>query len=167
MSNFIPRTTAPTEANSEYFSDNVFHIYGFGMPNCTAYAWGRFYEILGSRPTLSTGDAEKWYPYTQDGYARGATPKLGAIVCWSRGVVGNDDDGSGHVAIVEDILTDGTIVTSNSAYGGNFFYMNNVAPPYTMGSYTFQGFIYNPKTFTRKLPLWMLFKFSDWRLKHC
>lgn len=60
--------------------------------------------------------------------------------------MGTDGDGSGHVAIVEKINTDGTIVTSNSAWGGTRFYLKTLSPPnYNMGAaYTFQGFIYNP-----------------------
>lgn len=51
------------------------------MPNCTAYAYGRAYEILGSEPKLSWNNAEQWYDYNKSNgyYKYGQTPKVGAI----------------------------------------------------------------------------------------
>lgn len=146
MANFVKRTTAPDESNSYYYENNPFYQSGYGMPNCTAYAWGRFYELSGTRPTLSLGNAEDWYNYS-DGYARGRTPKLGAVIVWAKGAVGNNDDGAGHVAIVEQINADGSIVTSNSAWNSTLFYMQNIGNDYSLSGYTFQGFIYNPVNF--------------------
>lgn len=129
--------------NPLYYSDNPFYQAGYGMPNCTAYAWARFYEegTPQTRPTLSTGNAENWYPYTADGYARGNTPKLGAVCC----LAGGPYQGVGHVCIVEQINSDGSIVTSNSGYQSTFFWLETRNPPdYNTEGYTFQGFIYNP-----------------------
>ena len=168
MSSYTPRTTAPELSNPYYYSDmNIFHFAGYGMPNCTCYAWGRFYEITGVEPNLSRGDAERWWGYN-DGYSRGNVPKLGAVACWAKGGPATDTDGSGHVAIVEEIKNDGTIVTSNSAYNGELFYMETISPPYNVNGYTFQGFIYPPADFSSgyKIPLWMLFKFNERRLKN-
>lgn len=120
------------------------------MPNCTCYAWGRFWELSGTRPTLSTSDAENWYNHS-DGYERGQTPKLGAVICWSKGSIGDDSDGSGHVAIVEQINSDGSIVTSNSAWKSTNFYMKDIPNTYEVSGYTFLGFIYNPVEFTTAL----------------
>ena len=93
-------------------------------------------------------NAELWYPYTMDGYQRGQTPKLGAVICW------HSTRSGGHVAIVEDILPDGRIMTSNSAWNSTYFYLKFLSPPnYYMGSsYTFQGFIYNPTNFDPPTP---------------
>lgn len=149
MANFVPRTSAPGTDNAYYYANNVFYQSGYGMPNCTCYAWGRFYELSGQYPNLSTADAESWY-VKDDGYQRGQTPKLGAVICWRRGVVGDDSDGAGHVAVVEKINADGSIETSNSAWGGSLFYMQTLTKEsgYTWDSrYTFQGFIYNPVNF--------------------
>lgn len=149
MATFVQRTTAPDESNPCYFSDNPFYQSGFGMPNCTAYAWGRFYEISGTRPNLCTWDAEEWFGYP-DGYARGQIPKLGAVVCWRHGVVGGDSDGAGHVAIVEQINADGSIVTSESGWGSDFWWRTTRSNDGNWGAgsgYTFQGFIYNPVDF--------------------
>jgi surface antigen len=130
VTGFVPRTSAPvvtsggTDKSGAYWLgdsygglnpfDDLGQSYakckGDTLPNCTAYAWGRFYEIIGSRPTLSTSNAEDWWGYTADGYERGQTPKLGAVICWSKGQVGAwHDDGAGHVAIVEQINPDGSI----------------------------------------------------------
>ena len=44
---FSPRLSAPSSSNKYYYSNlNVFYKYDYGMPNCTAYAYGRAYEIL-------------------------------------------------------------------------------------------------------------------------
>lgn len=117
--NFVPRLEKPASDNKYYFSDiNVFHKYGYGMPNCTAYAYGRAYEILGSQPKLSNGNAGKWYQYNkQNGcYKYGTEPKLGAVACWD-----NYDTNTGHVAVVEKI--EGDVVTfSESAWQGTMFF---------------------------------------------
>lgn len=119
------------------------------LPNCVGYAWGRAYEILGSRPKLSRANAEDWWGYN-DGYKRGSTPKLGAIICWRRGKVGNGNDGAGHVAVVEKINSDGSILVSESSYGGARFNTRTLKKSnnyYLGSSYTFQGFIYLPVEF--------------------
>lgn len=142
---FSPRLNAPSYGSRYWYGANPFYASGYGLPNCTCYAWGRFYEISKSKPKLSLSNAENWYGY-RDGYERGNVPRLGAVICWRRGRAGYGADGAGHVAIVEKINADGSIVTSNSAWRGTRFYLKTLRPPYyNMGSaYTFQGFIYNP-----------------------
>lgn len=107
---------------------------------CTGYAWGRFMEILGSSPKLSTANAGMWYSYTSDGYERGSTPKLGAVLCMGK------PGAAGHVAIVEKINSDGSIVTSESGYSSSkrFWTSTRRPPNYCNSPYYFQGFIYNP-----------------------
>lgn len=149
MAEFVQRTEAPSTDNAYYYAKNPFYQSGYGLPNCTCYAWGRFYEISGERPTLSTGNAENWWGYS-DGYKRGSTPKLGAVICWRKGAAGNGADGAGHVEVVEAINDDGTIVTSGSGYNSFLFRRKTRSNDgnWNGGSaYTFQGFIYNPKTF--------------------
>ena len=117
------------------------------LPNCVGFAFGRFMEIMNTTSCkLSTNNAENWWGNVGDGYERGQTPRVGAVICWRKGQAGNSGDGAGHVAIVEQINSDGSILTSNSAYGGTRFYTKTLYPPnYVMGSsYAFQGFIYNP-----------------------
>lgn len=144
---FVKRTTAPTRDNRYYYADNVFEQSGFGMPNCTAYAWGRFYELTGEYPRLYTGDAENWWDY-QDGYQRGSTPRLGAVIVWRRGRTHDDSDGAGHVAIVEEIYNDGSFLISQSAWNGTNFWTEVIGADCVFGpAYTFMGFIYNPIEF--------------------
>lgn len=97
---------------------------------------------------LSRANAELWYNHTSDGYERGQTPKLGAVICW------HSTKSGGHVEIVEEIKDNGTIVCSSSAYSGQYFFMETLKPPnYKRGSaYTFQGFIYPPNEFDPPTP---------------
>lgn len=156
---FKKRTAAPSASDKHWIHTSrgglnecieINHS-GSCLPNCVGYAWGRFYEITGKRPALSRANAENWYGYTADGYQRSQTPALGAVVCWRKGKAGVAADGAGHVAIVEEVKSNGDIVTSNSAYGGTRFYMKTVtkASGYAIGSaYTFQGFILPPTSFS-------------------
>lgn len=156
---YIPRLTAPSYEDSNWRHISVggknscIQIAdGSVLPNCVGYAWGRFMEILGSTPKLSRGNAENWYG-ANDGYERGQTPKLGAVICWRKGQAGNESDGAGHVAIVEKINADGSIVTSNSGYGSSRFWIQTMKAPYNVGSnYFFQGFIYNPAVIDEPTP---------------
>ena len=154
---FVPRlTSSGILGNPYWYSRNPFYNAGYGLPNCTCYAWGRFWEIAdyeqnySNMPTLSTSDAENWYGYTADGYERGQEPRLGAVICFADGPYSGD----GHVAIVEEILPNGDIVCSNSAYGGQYFYLTTLSPPNYLpaAGYVFQGFIYNP--FAGGSPWW-------------
>ena len=140
---YIAREVQPESGNQFYFSNlNPFYASGYGMPNCTAYAYGRAYEILGEKPNLCTGNAEDWFDYNkQHGYyPYGNTPRLGAIAVWSH------PDG-GHVAVVEKI-EDGRVYFSNSAWNRPdlFFYMSNCELTLENASYnpswTLLGYIY-------------------------
>lgn len=143
---YVARTTAPNLNNSCYYSTkNALYRDGFGMPNCTCYALGRWIELLGYIPRLCLGMAGRWYGYN-DGYQRGNTPKLGAIAVW--GLNGSNIDG--HVAVVED-FGDGYIYCSNSAYKSTNFYMKYYYGNYNFGSYIFKGFIYPPINFENEV----------------
>lgn len=134
-----PRMVAPLRSNKYYYSNfNPFYRCGLGMPNCTAYAWGRFAEVLGRSHDLSLSNACDWYGH-KDSFIRRKTPVIGAVVCW-RGGWGN----YGHVAVVEHVDNDGMITVSQSAYGGRTWYITRHKPPYHFGRYKFQGFIYPP-----------------------
>lgn len=92
------RTTPPASGNPYYYSSqNPFYTAGL-VGQCTWYAYGRAYEILGGKPKLSTGNADQWYAYNQrtGHYAYGTTPQVGAIACWH-------NQGACHVAVVERI----------------------------------------------------------------
>lgn len=136
---FTPRLEAP-DSSIPYYNATLNPFFPNNpMPNCTAYAWGRAYEITGTRPTLNTGNAQFWYdnngsyPNANDRYARGQTPKLGAIACW------NYSDG-GHVAVVEKIEGN-TITLSQSAWRGRYFYTQTTSNVPGLHS-NFAGYIY-------------------------
>ena len=113
---FTARISCPDTSDSHYFSTaNPFYPAYAPTPgtldalgNCTWYAWGRAYEILESKPQLSTGNAGDWYTYNKKNnfytYSDG-TPQAGAIACWEN-----------HVAVVEKVNSDGTIMISESSY---------------------------------------------------
>ncbi|MBR4320016.1 MAG: CHAP domain-containing protein [Oscillospiraceae bacterium] len=131
---FVPRFEAPTSDNANYFSGNIFYQCGYGMPNCTCYAYGRAKELLGHEPSLSHGNADEWWGYNINNgyYPYGSEPKLGAICCWA----------GQHVAVVEAINGD-TVTISQSSWGGKFFETADVNK-YNMNSVQsgFQGYIY-------------------------
>lgn len=150
---FVPRLNDDgIEGNPYWYADNPFYIAGFGLPNCTCYAWGRWWEITGLRPDeLPLGDASDWMDRAvANGLKTGKTPRLGAIACY-------DYAGGGHVAVVEKINSDGSITTSNSAWGGAFFFLNEVKGPNYFPSWApsdcvFEGFIYLDDTPIGPLP---------------
>lgn len=157
MAKFTPRKSAPGTTNKNYIHvsrgghNHCILITGNScIPNCVGYAWGRWRELLGKTPKLSLNNAENWYPYTADGYKRGKTPKLGAVICWRKGKAGVASDGAGHVAVVEQIKANGDIVTSESDYGGARFKTRTYTKKtgyFLASGFTFQGFIYPPVTF--------------------
>lgn len=123
---------------------------GSVIPNCTGYAYGRFLEEAHlSQCRLSRANAENWFG-NADGYPRGSTPKLGAVMCWRKGSTSTSTDGYGHVAIVEQINPDGSVECSMSNYPLEgkplpAWERKTYYPPYnTSTGLTFQGFIYNP-----------------------
>lgn len=153
---YTPRLNSDGMLNNfHWYSSNPFYLAGYGLPNCTCYAFGRFWEIgdpnsdHSNYPNLSHNDADQWWQYNQTNqvYESGQTPQLGSIICFSH-VQGL---GAGHVAIVEEIHGN-VIVTSNSSYGGQYFHLETLTPDnngryYHQGAvyqYVSQGFIYNP-----------------------
>ena len=103
---------------------------------------------MGKSPTLSTGNANQWYGYNASGgyYEYGQAPRLGAIAC-------TDYSTGGHVAVVEQINEDGSIVTSNSGYSSKKYFWtevlypsNNYIPSWAINA-RFQGFIYLPHSY--------------------
>ena len=146
------RTKYPDLSNPFYFSGryNAFAGTRYGPPaiyhNCTWYAYGRFAEILGKKPDLPTGNAGTWFRDCTS-YQKGKTPRPGAVIVWTY-----PSGGAGHVAVVEEVKSNGDIVTSNSAYNGgknpsaHTFYMQTVKKKngYNNPGMRFQGFIYQP-----------------------
>lgn len=132
---YVPRTTNPGTGGRFYGYDNPFPAKGI---NCTWYAWGRAYELLGYSPNLSRGDARTWWQYNinTNAFPRGYEPRVGAIACWSYGTLG-------HVAVVEKI-ENGIVYTSSSSIG----YDPEHPIPWKNGAYPFRyGVMENIKGF--------------------
>lgn len=132
-SSFEPRLTSPSRNNAYYNRTlNAFSQTGYGMPNCTAYVYGRIYEITGEAPAIKRGSAGDWWFINKrnDYYEYGSEPKIGAIACWSN-----------HVAVVE-IIDGDTMTISQSHWGGNYFDTDTVTVGANRYGQTFYGFIY-------------------------
>ena len=154
---FLPRLTPP-DPNKDTFlywtskasgGENPFpevgEDSGSTLPSCEAYAWGRFYEILGEAPNLSTDSAKTWYS-KDDGYKRGDDPMVGAIACWTSA-------SGGFVAVVEQVREDGSIITSESNWSASAeddiwqltdSRVKGANGNWGLEGYSFQGFIYCP-----------------------
>lgn len=156
MGQFTPRLDSTGMWQSKYwYEDNPYQQSGYGLPNCTAYAYGRVYELTNSKPTyLSLGNGGDWFVYNaSEGKCEyGEEPRLGAIACWA------EPGEAGHVAVVEQINSDGSFVISQSGHQrplseyppnmSRYFWTNTCdgtsKKASWMDSYTFQGFIYPP-----------------------
>lgn len=160
---FKKRTEAPSSSNKYYLKAGK-GGYNRAMeintkthsciPNCCGLVHGRWLESQEQTKysiydKLCIGDAHSYYKHKDD-YKRGQTPKLGAIICFEK------KGGSGHVAFVEEIKSNGDILTSNSAYKGRRFFTKTLkkSKKYKYGlNYTLQGFIYSPVEFEKQYNL--------------
>lgn len=152
------RTTRPEE-NNKYYLLQKFGGYAQGiagsnggktvLPNCAGYAACRFNEYNqtgGMKYFAWWRNAEYFYEDgKKQGLKVGSTPKAGAILCWE-GI----GAAAGHVAFVEEVKADGSIITSESAWGGTAFYtMHRYREGGNWGmntkAYKFTGFIYSPE----------------------
>ena len=187
LSEYSPTYLGPTadypQGNPWYYSNgNTYYSYGSGLPNCTAYCFGRTAEILGAftYDLPQYNDAGEWYDWVRarNTFPTGSVPKLGAIACWY------DPQGiyAGHVATVEEIGGTGIVTFSQSGW------LNRPLPDFTFNfwlsytdastdymeqwainrGYQLKGFIYvydeptpPPPTPTRsKLPIWMMLRYG-------
>ena len=163
---FKPRMTKPEAGNKYYNTTGAGGYSGaiVGNPkdagcnvlaNCVGYAAGRFNEIIGKPKFVYfqyPPNAEDFYDTAiAAGLKVGTTPKLGAIIVWAKGKTWTSADGAGHVAVVEEIKSDGSIITSESGYGcaSPFWTSHRYKESGNWGqstAYRFLGFIYQPDT---------------------
>lgn len=165
---FTQRTTKPTAGNKNYIrkSSGGWNTCVKGNPadkncdvlaNCVGYASGRFNEIYneltghtGHKYTTLNCNAEGFVNRAKAaGLEVGMTPRPGAIMVWQKGATLKGSDGAGHVAIVEKVLDNQTVYSSESSYGGKAFFnatRKNTNGKWGIGGsgYTFIGFVYNP-----------------------
>lgn len=159
---YTPRTTRPNDGDP-YWTKTTYGGYneqilgnsvnrpwsGSVLPNCTGYVHGRFME-LANQPydydpsILPWGNASTYYGNSS--LEKGQDPRLGACMVWGRG--------AGHVCIVEEIIDNDTVVTSESDYGdeqhgGTVFETRTRHRQWNWGWYSgytrpFLGFLYHP-----------------------
>ncbi len=162
---FTPRLTKPEAGNKYYITKakGGWSTAIVGNPtdkdcnvlsNCVGYAFGRFNEILGDTKMthLQPVNAENFYAVAQSqGLKTGQEPKLGAVAVWQKGATLSYTDGAGHVAVVEVINADGSIVTSESGYNCKNPFWTTPRKKGADGNwgggvgYKFLGFIYLPE----------------------
>ena len=126
--NFTPRTAAPPTNANPWIPNSAQNPFRISGGNCTWYAWGRAYEILGRNPQLNRGHARYWFgnggPFPgSERFQRGQTPQVGAIAVWGRGASPNHN--YGHVSVVESVDRNGNVRLSGSNWGGQRFYITN------------------------------------------
>lgn len=164
---YTPRLTAPAAGNPYYNTpDRGGYAIGIinGQPrdngcnvlaNCVGYAAGRFNEIIGAGRFVYytyAPNAECFYAWAETyGLKTADRPQLGAIAVWAKGDPTTGEDGAGHVAIVEDIKSDGSIITSESGHGCTpaFWTSHRYRESGNWGadgSYKFLGFVLQPET---------------------
>lgn len=134
--------------------------------NCVGYANGRFNEIIND-PDLNGIEIKFRYQLVcnaenfiesakRQGLKISKTPTLGGIMVWQRGSTLDGYDGAGHVAVVEQINADGSIITSESGWGG--FAFKRIKRTNTNGrwgqssAYKFRGCIINPSVKSSPAP---------------
>lgn len=144
---FERRTEQPSKDNKYYLHtpkgyNKCIKITGDEcIPNCVGYAYGRWMEAQKIKKCdLPTSNAENWY-HDYNG-KKGKIVKLGSVIVWKKGKIHFSKDGSGHVAYVECVYPDGSIDTTESAYGGKRWYTKHYNKKYRKTGYQFEGFIY-------------------------
>lgn len=161
---FTPRLSRPEAGNPYYntVSNGGYSGCILGSPtdpgcnvlsNCVGYAAGRFAEIQGKKGMKYFNPAPNAEDFYDTAIAAGLTvgtqPQLGAIICWAKGKTWTSADGAGHVAVVEEIKSDGSIITSESGYGCSPFWTSHrykESGNWGAGTqYRFLGFIYQPE----------------------
>lgn len=158
---FEPRLSKPTKGNPYYNTkgNGGYSTAIKGKPtdsgcdvlaNCVGYALGRFNEIggYGSCKYLGNTNAENFANIAkQQGLTVQQKPTLGGCMVWAKGKVGNSTDGAGHVAIVEQINADGSIVTSESGWNCQNPFWTKTRSGSNWGqssSYSYVGCVVNP-----------------------
>lgn len=152
-----PRLTAPDRDNPYYTKYSPYWQAGKGMPNCTAYSWGRIAELKQvtsyqdslDRVHLCRSNARKWWDYTDDGYQRGQDPAPGAVAVFEGIATNSQGEHYGHVMVVEQVNGDTVTLSGSDAdvdgNGGRYFYVDTMTmdglhdPSYHGG---LLGFIY-------------------------
>jgi len=159
---YLPYTSVPAKTDKNFINYNsggYAHCIkitsdGYTLPNCVAFVHGMWLKTLTDAVGLEAardiesrmcrGNAEVYWNYN-DGFVRGQTPELNAIMVW-------EGKGSlkGHVMTVTTVKSNGDVIATGSDYGGSKFYTKTYTKStnYRINSnYIFKGFIYCPYEF--------------------
>ena len=126
--------------------------------NCVGYANGRFNESINDPDLKGAALAFKYQlvcnaenfieSAKRQGLKISNTPIEGGVMVWQKGATLGGGDGAGHVAFVEAVYDDGTILTSESGWASWAFKTirrSNANGRWGQGSaYKFRGCIINP-----------------------
>lgn len=86
---------------------------GSVLPNCVGYTTGRFNELLGLNACTYFGNtnAENFYTLgLSQGLSGGTVPVVGGVIVWKT-------SGTGHCAVIERVIDNDTVYTSESGWG--------------------------------------------------
>lgn len=128
------------------------------LANCVGYCNGRFAESQNDPELKGIYKAFKYQlvcnaenfieSAKKQGLKISSTPVEGGIMVWQKGNTLGGGDGAGHVAFVEEVYDDGTILTSESGWNAWAFKTvrrNNVNGRWSQAAgYKFRGCIINP-----------------------
>jgi surface antigen len=137
-----PTSSQPSFNDSEYRNNNIFWNAGYApgstnppnpklgnaLGNCTWYASGRAKQFgrNSARVDRMGGNASQWGSQASAaGIAISSQPQVGAIAQWDA----NSLTPYGHVAVVEKVNSNGTVLISESSYGSgdwNFLYRTRI-----------------------------------------
>ena len=119
--------------------------------NCVGYANGRFGEIqnLGYIKYQLVCNAENFIEKAKAfGLEISPVPVLGGIMVWQKGATLSGNDGAGHVAVVEKVISANQIITSESGWATFAFRTitrtNDNGRWGISSAYKFRGCIVNP-----------------------
>ena len=126
--------------------------------NCVGYANGRFNEAINDPNLMGTVikfhyqltcNAENFIESAKrQGLKISSKPVTGGVMVWQKGRTLGGGDGAGHVAFVEAVYDDGTILTSESGWASWAFKTvrrsNNNGRWGQASAYKFRGCIINP-----------------------
>lgn len=109
-----------------YYNANPYLKKGYGLPNCTAYVWGRLSELTGQPCTVQNGNAIDWAFKPE--MKKIEQPLMGSVIVYSGGIYDSYGRLCGHIGVVEHCYEDGSIDVSMSSYGGYTWRIYNLKP---------------------------------------
>lgn len=134
--------------------------------NCVGFANGRFNQIINDPDLTGINKAFRYQlvcnaenfieSAKRQGLKISSVPVQGGIMVWQKGKTLGGGDGAGHVAVVEEVYNDGTILTSESGWASWAFKTvrrsNSNGRWGQASAYKFRGCIINPSVTLKTVP---------------